>query len=127
GNIPSTLYPLTSSPSHLSIIAEEPPINYSSRRYDAFEATAYSLRGRTASGNQTRKGIIAADRNVLPLGSRVHVQAGNYTGEYIVSDTGGAVRGRKLDIWVPSSREAMQFGRRKVKLTVLEYPVRPMN
>lgn len=84
-----------------------------------FTATAYSLRGRTASGKHTRKGIIAADRRVLPLGTRVRLQAGAYSGEYTVADTGGAIRGRKIDIWMPSTREAMRFGRRPVKLTVL--------
>jgi 3D (Asp-Asp-Asp) domain-containing protein len=57
----------------------------------------------------------------LPLGSRVHVQAGAWSGEYLVADTGGAIKGRKIDIWTPSSREAMRFGRRTVKLTVLSY------
>lgn len=85
----------------------------------SFVATAYSLRGRTASGKFVAKGLIAADRRVLPLGTRVHVQAGAYSGHYIVADTGGAIRGRKIDIWVPSTREAMRFGRQKVKLTVL--------
>ncbi len=84
-----------------------------------FTATAYSLRGRTASGAGVRRGIIAADRRVLPIGTRVRVEAGSYTGEYLVADTGGAVRGRKIDIWMPSTGEAMRFGRRNVKLTVL--------
>ena len=84
-----------------------------------FTATAYSLRGRTASGAGVRRGIIAADRRVLPLGTRVRLEAGSYSGEYIVADTGGAVRGRKIDIWVPQTSEAMRFGRRPVKLTVL--------
>jgi 3D (Asp-Asp-Asp) domain-containing protein len=84
-----------------------------------FVATAYSLRGRTASGRFVTKGIIAADHRVLPLGTRVHVQSGSYSGEYLVADTGGAIRGRKIDIWVPSTREAMLFGRQKVKLTIL--------
>jgi 3D (Asp-Asp-Asp) domain-containing protein len=70
------------------------------------------------------KGIIAADPRILPLGSRVHLHAGNYTGEYLVADTGGAIRGRRIDVWIPSSREAMRFGRRTVKLTVLSYGVR---
>lgn len=87
----------------------------------AYVATAYSLRGRTASGRSVAKGIIAADPRILPLGSRVHLQAGGYSGEYLVADTGGAVRGRRIDIWTPSSREAMRFGRRTVKLTVLSY------
>ena len=84
-----------------------------------YVATAYSLRGRTASGLPVNKGIIAADPRVLPLGSRVKIEAGNYSGEYLVADTGGMVRGKRIDIWTPSSREAMRFGRRTVKLTVL--------
>src|SRR5215218_2616554 len=84
-----------------------------------YTATAYSLRGRTATGAGVRRGIIAADRRVLPLGTRVRLEAGSYSGEYVVADTGGAVRGRKIDIWVPQTSEAMRFGRRPVRLTVL--------
>lgn len=87
----------------------------------AYTATAYSLRGRTASGKFVSQGIIAADPRVLPLGSRVRLEAGAWSGEYLVADTGGAIRGRKIDIWTPSTREAMRFGRRTVKLTVLSY------
>jgi 3D (Asp-Asp-Asp) domain-containing protein len=84
-----------------------------------FTATAYSLRGRTASGQHVRRGVIAADRRVLPIGTRVRLQAGTYSGEYVVADTGGAIKGRKIDVWVPSTSEAIRFGRRPVKLTVL--------
>jgi 3D (Asp-Asp-Asp) domain-containing protein len=84
-----------------------------------FTATAYSLRGRTASGKPVTRGLIAADRRLLPLGTRVRIEAGSYSGEYLVADTGGAVRGRKIDIWVPHTGEAMRFGRRPIKLTVL--------
>lgn len=87
----------------------------------SYVATAYSLKGRTASGKPVSKGLIAADPRVLPLGSRVHVQAGNYSGEYLVADTGGMVKGKRIDIWTPSSRDAMKFGRRTVKLTVLSW------
>jgi 3D (Asp-Asp-Asp) domain-containing protein len=85
-----------------------------------YTATAYSLRGRTASGMPVSRGLIAADPSVLPLGSRVRVEAGPWSGEYLVADTGGAVKGRRIDIWTPTTREALQFGRRPVKLTVLE-------
>lgn len=87
----------------------------------AYVATAYSLRGRTASGQMVSKGLIAADPRHLPLGSRVRIEAGSYSGEYVVADTGGMVRGRRIDIWTPSSREAMRFGKRMVKLTVLSF------
>ena len=84
-------------------------------------ATAYSFNGRTASGKRTGKGLIAADPLVLPLGSRVRVEAGTYSGEYVVADTGSALRGKKIDIWTSSRHEANRFGRRLVKLTVLSY------
>jgi len=87
----------------------------------SYIATAYSLRGRTASGLLVSKGLIAADPRFLPLGSRVRVEAGNYSGEYLVADTGGSVRGRRIDIWTPTSREAMRFGKRNIKLTVLSW------
>jgi 3D (Asp-Asp-Asp) domain-containing protein len=86
-----------------------------------YTATAYSLRGRTASGVPVSRGLIAADPNVLPLGTRVRLEAGTFSGEYVVADTGGTVRGRRIDIWTPSVREAMRFGRRHVKLTVLSF------
>ena len=87
----------------------------------SYLATAYSLRGRTASGQMVAKGLIAADPRHLPLGTRVRLDAGSYSGEYVVADTGGMVRGRRIDIWTPSSREAMRFGKRTVKLTVLSF------
>ena len=87
----------------------------------SFEATAYSLHGITRSGTYVRRGIIAADPRVLPLGSVVHLKAGNYSGVYTVKDTGSAIKGKRIDLWVGSSREAFSFGRRSVRLTVLKY------
>lgn len=91
---------------------------------ETYSATAYSLRGRTASGQYVSRGLIAADPRVLPLGTRVRLDAGAWSGEYLVADTGGLIKGRKIDIWTPTSREALQFGRRPVKLTVLSFPQR---
>jgi 3D (Asp-Asp-Asp) domain-containing protein len=91
---------------------------------ETYSATAYSLRGKTASGQYVSRGLIAADPRLLPLGTRVRLDAGAWSGEYVVADTGGAIRGRKIDIWTPTSREALQFGRRPVKLTVLSLPER---
>jgi 3D (Asp-Asp-Asp) domain-containing protein len=86
----------------------------------SFTATAYCLSGRTALGHGVRRGIIAADPRVLRLGSKVALNAGGYTGQYLVSDTGGAVKGRKIDIWVPSCAEARRFGRRTVSVSLIE-------
>ena len=90
----------------------------------SYVATAYSLRGKTASGRMVSRGLIAADPRFLPLGSRVKLEHPGYSGEYLVADTGGMIKGRRIDIWIPSTREAMRFGRRTVKLTVLSYPAK---
>ena len=65
-------------------------------------------------GHGVRRGLIAADPRVLKLGSRVYVSAGPWSGTYLVSDTGGAIKGKKIDIWVPNCSEARRFGRRSV-------------
>jgi len=88
------------------------------RSMGSFTATAYCLQGRTATGGGVRRGVIAADPRVLRLGSRITLGAGPYSGSYLVADTGGAVKGRKLDIWVPSCAEARRFGRRTVTVFV---------
>lgn len=85
----------------------------------SFTATAYCLRGRTAMGHGVRRGLIAADPRVLRLGSRVNLGAGAYSGEYLVSDTGGAIKGKKIDIWMPNCAEARRFGRRTVTISAL--------
>ena len=110
----------TTAAARTGAIAEAKPMVPAS----PYVATAYSLRGRTASGRMVSRGVIAADPSILPLGSRVRLDHPGYSGEYIVADTGGAIRGRRIDIWTPSSGEAMRFGRRTVKLTVLSYGAR---
>lgn len=85
----------------------------------SFTATAYCLRGKTAMGHGVRKGLIAADPRVLRLGSKVQLGAGAHSGEYLVSDTGGRIKGRKIDIWMASCAEARRFGRRTIQVTPL--------
>jgi 3D (Asp-Asp-Asp) domain-containing protein len=87
----------------------------------SFEATAYTIEGETASGAQTRKGIVAADPKVLPIGSRIRVQgAGHYDGEYTVKDTGREIKGREIDLYIANDAEAKRFGRKNVTVEVLE-------
>jgi 3D (Asp-Asp-Asp) domain-containing protein len=87
---------------------------------EVFEATAYSIEGTTASGEQTREGICAADPKVLPLGSRIRVhQAGAYSGECVVADTGRTIKGREIDIYLADDRAAKRFGRKQVRVEVL--------
>lgn len=84
-----------------------------------FEATAYCDFGITYSGVWVQRGIVAADPHILPIGSVIEVQAGDYSGIYTVMDTGGVVKGRIIDIFLPDYDEAIQFGRQEVKVRVL--------
>jgi 3D (Asp-Asp-Asp) domain-containing protein len=73
-----------------------------------FNVSAYSLVGRTASGVWTGPGVVAVDPRVIPLGSAVWIEG---MGTYTALDTGGAILGRMLDVWMPSYQAAIQFGR----------------
>jgi len=81
------------------------------------EATAYTYTGnRTATGLNPRVGLIAVDPKVIPLGSRVYVDGYGYA---IAADTGGAIRGNKVDVFFPTLRECLDWGRRPVRLYLL--------
>jgi 3D (Asp-Asp-Asp) domain-containing protein len=97
-----------------------PPPTVQQPTYLEFEATAYSIEGRTAAGTRARRGIVAADPAVLPLGSRIRVlDAGRYSGDYVVEDTGRTIDGHEIDIYLADDREAKRFGRRHVRVEVL--------
>src|SRR5579863_6746928 len=86
-------------------------------------ATAYEQHGLTASGVPPHPGIIAADPSILPLGSKVKVtHAGPYSGNYTVADTGRRIRGRQIDIYMPSHDAARRFGRHTVLVAILRRP-----
>ena len=87
----------------------------------AFTATAYCKGETTASGVVVRTGIAAADPGLLPVGTVVRVDMPNsrYSGIWTVMDTGPAVQGRLIDLYLWSCHEALAFGRRPVRLTVL--------
>ena len=105
-----------------------PPRSTSTREVahpDTFVATAYSLHG-TPSGSCPYPGIVAADPRILPLGSQIRVSdAGPYSGTYTVANTGHAVSGRRIDVYIPNHAEARQFGRRTVRVQVLQYGSSP--
>ena len=95
-----------------------------SKRVRSFHAmaTAHSVEGETAAGTRSRPGTAAADPNIVPLGSRIRVQgAGKYSGEYSVEDTGRAIKGREIDLYMKSNAEAKKFGRQRVRVTVLHW------
>jgi 3D (Asp-Asp-Asp) domain-containing protein len=70
----------------------------------------------TAIGILARRGVVAVDPSVIRLGSRVHVEG---YGEAVAGDTGGAIRGNRIDLCFDTYEQAMQFGRRTVKVHIL--------
>ena len=87
----------------------------------AFTALAYSIEGKSAGGSKSGLGTVAADPNVLRLGSKIRVSgAGAYSGDYTVVDSGGRIKGNVIDIYVSSVREARKFGKKKVEVEILE-------
>ena len=87
----------------------------------AFSATAYCKEVTTASGVPAQSGVAASDPTLLPVGSVIDVETAEarYNGIYTVMDTGPAVQGRELDLYMWSCIEALQFGRKSVHVTVL--------
>lgn len=87
----------------------------------AYTASCNGCSGVTATGinlnNNRNMKVIAVDPNVIPLGSRVHVEG---YGEAVAGDTGGAIKGNKIDVHVPSKAEARRWGRKQVKITILD-------
>jgi len=73
----------------------------------------------TATGMLARYGVVAVDPSVIKLGSRVHVEG---YGEAVAGDTGGAIRGNRIDLCFDTYEQAMQFGRRSVKVYILHSP-----
>ncbi|HVC21048.1 MAG TPA: 3D domain-containing protein [Vicinamibacterales bacterium] len=86
-----------------------------------FAGTAYCKGTTTASGVAVRTGVAAADPTLLPVGSVVEINAplSRYSGIYTILDTGPAVQGRHIDIYMWSCNDALVFGRRPIKVRVL--------
>jgi 3D (Asp-Asp-Asp) domain-containing protein len=70
--------------------------------------------GITASGRKAARGTAAADPRFLVRGTRIEVAGHSYR----VCDTGGAIKGARLDLWFPSHRAALQWGVKTLKVTV---------
>lgn len=86
-----------------------------------FGATAYCKGTTTASGVNVRSGIAASDPELLPVGSVIQVNAPGtrHDGIYTIMDTGPKVKGRRLDLYMWSCYEALDFGYQRVDVTLL--------
>ena len=86
------------------------------------KATAFDLTGITRAGTLPHAGVVSADSAFLPLGTRIRVTgAGEFSGIYLITDTGANVVGRQIDIYVPSRILAKRFGTRLVSVSILKW------
>ena len=88
----------------------------SSSRTITMEATAYSGGGTTASGMAAAVGRVAVDPRVIPLGTRLYIEGYGYA---VAADTGGAIKGNRIDLYMDSESACNSFGRRNVTVHVL--------
>lgn len=89
------------------------------------EATAYdpSAGSKTAMGTRARVGAVAVDPRVIPLGSKLYIESMDGYSSYgyaTAEDTGGAIKGNRIDLFYSSNSEALRFGRRNVRVYVLD-------
>ncbi|EOD00284.1 3D domain-containing protein [Caldisalinibacter kiritimatiensis] len=110
--------------------------NVTFRRKLIMTATAYDLSyqstgkrpgdpgyGITATGTKARPGVVAVDPNVIPLGTKLYIESLDSREDYgfaVAEDTGGAVKGNRIDLFFADHQEALKFGRRRVKVYILE-------
>ena len=87
----------------------------------AYTASCAGCTGRTSTGFNLKANpgakVIAVDPSVIPLGSKVYVEGYGYA---VASDTGSAIKGNKIDVFVPSKSAAYQWGNKRVKIRVLK-------
>ncbi|NLC57048.1 MAG: DUF348 domain-containing protein [Armatimonadetes bacterium] len=93
---------------------------FSGRRVITMVASGYPAMvtgtGRTYLGMKARKGIVAVDPRVIPLGARVYVEG---YGEAVAGDIGSAIKGNRIDLCFATFREAVRYGKKKVKVWIL--------
>lgn len=92
--------------------------------YMIMEATAYTKsieegthRGITKSGTQVSRGTVAIDPRIIPLGTKIYVEG---YGHAECLDTGGAIKGNRIDLYMDSREECFEFGRKNVKVYIIE-------
>ncbi len=76
----------------------------------------------TATGSQVREGVVAVDPRVIPFGTKMYI-TGNYKdlGVCYAEDTGGAIKGNRIDVWMDATlQEMLQFGRRNMRVYILD-------
>ncbi|MGE5453695.1 MAG: 3D domain-containing protein [Methylocystaceae bacterium] len=85
--------------------------------YDPGPASNGKWAGISYLGNPLEYGIVAVDPNVIPLGSHLYIEG---YGDGYAADTGGAIKGNRIDLCFNTYQEAMDFGMKNVQVTILK-------
>lgn len=104
-------------PASRSSFSRSRTITMRASAYDTSPQTLPGSTGRTATGIYARYGVVAVDPRVIKLGTYVFVEGYGFA---IAADTGGAIKGNRIDLCFNSRREALNFGRKTVKVHILE-------
>jgi 3D (Asp-Asp-Asp) domain-containing protein len=94
---------------------DAPPAQPALGRTLTLVASAYALPGFTATGTPVAYGVVAVDPAVIPLGT--HFTIPGY-GDAVAADTGSAIRGTRIDVWLPTVERARAWGTRTVTVTI---------
>lgn len=105
--------------------APKTPNGQNVKKVITMQATAYdpTAGSKTAMGTRARVGAVAVDPKVIPLGSKLYIESMDGFASYgyaTAEDTGGAIKGNRIDLFYGSNAEALRFGRRNVKVYVLD-------
>lgn len=115
-------------PSNLDISKSSKVLTMNATAYDlSYESTGKrpgdKYYGMTASGTKVRPGVVAVDPRVIPLGTKLYIESTDGTPHYgyaSAEDKGGAIKGNKIDLYFETAAQVRKFGRRTVKVYVLD-------
>lgn len=108
--------------SKISNLSYSKVIKCSATAYCACSRCCGKSTGITASGMRAQYGVVAVDPRVIPLGTKLYIESsdGSYTYGYsVAADTGGAIKGNKVDLYFPSHSDALKFGRKTVNVYIV--------
>lgn len=120
--------PVETNPESDSTVTNETPQeaeNAQTEKEITVTATAYTAScegcsGITATGvnikDNPEEKVIAVDPSVIPLGSKVYVEGYGYA---TAADTGGAIKGNRIDVFIPEQQDAVNWGKKQVEVTIL--------
>jgi len=93
-------------------------------KYTIMEASAYTKsieegtkNGITKSGIPVSRGVVSVDPRIIPLGTKLYIEE---YGDAIALDTGGVIKGNRIDLYMDTKKEAFEFGRKNLKVWIIK-------